>query len=235
MFEAEGSSPVKRESVDAGELRRAFIHGKRARRSVGADCPPPEKIWEAVRGESTPAEVEALLEHTLRCEACAQDWRLARAVSVEADSEGAESRLGVSRPWWSRAPVWLATAAAIVLAVVGIQQVVERSGPAPAFRETGSDTPSIQTLIPEESSLPRDRFLLKWSPGPEGSLYTVRVMTEDLRPVATVRNLETSEYQVPAKNLERLSAGARLFWEVTMDRPDGSRLNSPVFAIRLQP
>ncbi len=222
-------------SATGAELRQLFVHGRRRKRSVASDCPQPERIWEAVRGEATPAEVESLLDHTLRCQFCAEDWRLARGVGVEADSEESESRLGARRGWWRRPPVWLATAAVLVLAILGIQRAVERSGPTPVFRESSLDNPSIQSLVPEEGSLPRDNFLLKWRPGPEGSLYTVRVMTEDLQPVTTARNLETSEYRVPAKDLQRLPSGARLFWQATMERPDGSRLSSPIFAIRLEP
>ncbi len=225
---------MRDQSAPGAELRQLFVHGHRKRKNVVSDCPHPERIWEAVRGEATPAEVESLLEHTLRCQACAEEWRLARAVSLEADSEGVEGRLGAGRAWWRRPPVWLATAAVLLLAILGIQRTVDQLGPTPVFRESGPNNPSIESLVPEESSLPRDNFLLKWRPGPEGSLYTVKVMTEDLQPVATARNLETSEYRVPVKDLEKLPAGARLFWEATMERPDGSRLSSPIFAVRLE-
>lgn len=221
---------------DSTELRQLFAQWSSEIPGEESDCPPPEKIWEAVRGQSPPAEVERLLEHTLSCAACSEDWRLAVAVNAEAESdEGARSGTAGGAAWWHRKPVWLAAAAAVIIAV-GIQVSLNQWSEPPVFRAPDeTSAPTIQSLIPEGASLPRDGFLLKWRPGPEGTLYSVRVVTEDLQPVASARNLAESEYLVPESSLGKLTPGARLFWEVRMETPDGNHMNSPVFSVRLQP
>lgn len=100
-----------------------------ARETVGAahdaDCPDSSRIWDAVHGGAREGEVDALLEHSLECPACAVAWRLARELSSQ--SEVTEPRAQrVSRPGdlpVRRArPVWVWTAgmaAAVLLAVGG--------------------------------------------------------------------------------------------------------------------
>ena len=48
-----------------------------------ADCPDPSRIWDAVHGGAKEEEVDALLEHSLECPACAMAWRLARELSSQ--------------------------------------------------------------------------------------------------------------------------------------------------------
>lgn len=225
---------MKSGNADLAKLQELWTQSSNPQN--GPDCPPPESIWDAVQGDATPAEVERLLEHTLGCAACSEDWRLARAISAEAKSCGAHPVAAAKRSGrWRYKPAWLAVAAAVIIAF-GIHLAVQTNQP-PAFRGQPSQTlsPTVQSLVPEGTSLPRDGFVLKWRPGPEGTLYTLRVVTEDLQPLVTVRNLDESEYLVPASSLEKLPPGARLFWEVRMESPDGSRTNSPVFSVRLEP
>lgn len=223
--------------ISQEEMRRIFrqtVDGPES--SVENNCPSPESVWDAVRGHSTPTEAESLLEHTLHCAPCARSWRLAMALAAEVVGEDlGDSPDKRGSVWWRRKPVWWALAASLVMAI-GLQFLPDRGAAPPALRTPNqSSSPAIESAVPEGEALSRDHFLLKWRPGPEGSLYTVRVVTEDLQPVATARNLGVSEYLVPEPSLAALPPGSRLFWEVRMESPDGSRSVSPVFAVRLAP
>src|SRR4051812_2166144 len=51
------------------------------------DCPSPETIWSAVRGELPPQALREAVDHTARCAACAEDWRLAVEVNRQAEEQ----------------------------------------------------------------------------------------------------------------------------------------------------
>ncbi len=218
---------IESESFD--DLRRTFREAVGKEPVTGADCPSPERIWAAVRGEVEPTEVQSLLEHTLGCRGCARNWRLARAVSQEASDGALQDRLRErsSRRW--KRPAWWLVAASILVAV-GIQVAPKRE---PPTLRRAAQPPALESLIPEGASLPRGDFLLRWREGQAGTLYTVQVVTEDLQPVASARNLAESQFRVPESSLASLPEDARLFWEVRMESPDGRRLTSPAFSVRL--
>ncbi len=89
-----------------------------------ADCPDPSRIWDAVHGGAKEEEVDALLEHSLECPACAMAWRLARELSSQSRlTEPRAQRVTQVRnltahrvrPAW----VWTAGLAAAALLAVG--------------------------------------------------------------------------------------------------------------------
>src|SRR6185436_4475958 len=111
---------IKREEGELAKLRRAFASLSQPAPAPAA-CPPPEKIWEAVRGELPPGEVRAIVEHMAVCPACAEDWRLAVALQRPETASNvipAAERFSAGRRLrnWS-----LAAAAVLALAVVGVQ------------------------------------------------------------------------------------------------------------------
>ena len=55
--------------------------------------------------------------------------------------------------------------------------------PADTFRDAGSYV--VESLVKTDETLPRDAFVLRWKPGPEGSRYQVSVTTEDLKLLKT--------------------------------------------------
>jgi hypothetical protein len=82
--------------------------------------------------------------------------------------------------------------------------------------------------------LPRDRFLLRWSPGPAGSTYTVRLSTVALSLLLEQDGLDGAELLVPSAALERAQAGDQLLWQIETRLPDGRRINSATFVVTLQ-
>jgi len=136
----------------------------------------------------------------------------------------------------SRRWIGPAVLAAIILyaaLVVAVGLGVRFLGPGPATEEEPiyRAQESDWLLLEGEDGevLPRESFFLRWSDGPEGGTYHIRVMTEELELVAEARRLEQSEFQVPAAALMEFPSGSRIFWQVTAHLPDGRRIDSDSF------
>jgi hypothetical protein len=114
----------------------------------------------------------------------------------------------------------------MVLAVAGY--LLRPGTPAdPVYRQI--DATGIRSLIDERTPLARDRCVLRWSAGPEGTTYRLRISRDDLTLVTVADRLERAEYLVPAAILAPLPPGARLLWQVDAVMPDGSRASSATF------
>ncbi len=216
------------------DLRAAFT-SLSADAAPGPDCPVPDSIWEALRGGMSARSTAVIVEHTSRCHACAEAWRLGRELAAQRRAEaGPVARTTV---FAFRAPafgVWAGlAAAALLLIVVRIGIVMSPQGQQPIVIRAGEEK-TIQSLVEATASLPRDACLLKWSALPAGTRYTLRVGTQDLTTIASVQGLEQPEYQVPMKNLARVPPGATIVWRVEADLPDGRHVASQAFMNRIE-
>ena len=130
------------------------------------------------------------------------------------------------------APRWLAAAAVLLLGTaIGVVSLLNRP-PGDEFRASSGFV--VESLVPADAALPRDAFRLRWTPGPEGSRYQVRVTTEDLQVLATAADLTAPEFTVEPAVLARLPEGASVFWQVDVSLPNGERLTSPTFITRVE-
>lgn len=223
-------NPMKREEGELARMRRAFASLSQPAPAPEA-CPPPEKIWEAVRGELQPAQTREIVTHMAACPSCAEDWRL--AVSLQRPETTAKvipaaDRFSMGR----RLRNWgLAAAAVLALAVVGVQ-FVPKNTDAPAYRGDGA---TIQALVEEGRPLPREQFLLRWSAlETPGTTYDVEVSTEDLRVIASGDDLREPQLQIPESALTGLPSGARLMWNVDAELPQGGHVRSNTFFTTVQ-
>jgi hypothetical protein len=89
---------------------------------------------------------------------------------------------------------------------------------------------AIRSLLEPGQRLSRDGFVLRWSGAPEGSTYTVQVVTANLDSLDEARGLAAAEYRVPPEKLSGLPAGAQVLWRVEARGPDGAHLDSATFA-----
>ncbi len=217
-------------------LRRGFAADRGAPRP--ADCPPPESIWRAARGELGARDVREVVAHVAACGECAEAWRLARAFAEEADGEeGAAEPVAPA----GRRPVlhlgqWAAAAAAVLALVAAGLWWSGRPGEvgqAPVYRGEGGEV-TIRSQVPEGRALPRDHAELAWSGAPAGSTYDLSVSTEDLRTLDQAEDLEEPRYTVPAKALDGLAAGAKVLWRVEAHLPDGRTVASPTFVTEME-
>jgi hypothetical protein len=213
-------------------LREAYLSGGE-RGSASGGCPDPTQIWAAVRGELPAERSRVLLEHSLGCASCRQAWRLARELAAEGERRGLREEAGPGgnrfdpRQRWR----WLAAAAALVLAV-SLPLLLGRGRPGPPVVR-GSEVGEIRSLLEDGADLPRDRFVLRWSPGPAGTRYAIRVADGDLNVIFEKRALEMSEVTVPETALVRLPPDGEVLWQVEAVLPDGARVTSRTYRNRI--
>ncbi len=210
-------------------LRAAFA--ELAERAISSDqCPSPDRFWSALDGKLTRQDLRDLVDHTILCPACAESWRLARRLRNEAglpnEAEPAATHMH-QQLWWR----WgLMAAAATVVLVASMTIVRFWPGHEPEvsdYREGSAAT--IRSLVPEASSLPKNRCLLRWTSGPADSSYSILIATEDLTVLARAHDLKATEYLVPESAFARLPAGAGIVWQVEANLPDGTRIGSGAF------
>jgi hypothetical protein len=78
----------------------------------------------------------------------------------------------------------------------------------------------------ESSALPREAFLLRWSPAGTGARYRVLVTLADLTVLDTASGLVDAEYRIPVSALAKVPSGAAVLWRMEARLADGSTLGS---------
>jgi hypothetical protein len=172
-----------------------------------------------------------VIDHTGRCPSCAEDWRLARFVGRRAEETGGDLAGGRRRAMGRRR--WLAAAAAVLVAILGgvglhLSQTEDREL---VLRDQPGEM--IESLTPEDRPLPREHATLRWT-GPEGARYTLVVTTARVRVVARTEGLTESSYTLPVSAVAGLDPGTDLLWHVEALLPDGSRVTSKTFRVRIE-
>ena len=79
-----------------------------------------------------------------------------------------------------------------------------------------------------------ERPLAYWETHAGSARYALTVTTRALAPVFERSGLTQPEAQVPASALAAFSAGTELAWVVEATLPDGRRVTSPAFLVRLE-
>lgn len=87
----------------------------------------------------------------------------------------------------------------------------------------------LRPAFEADRPLDRERAVLAWSAGPPGTTYELRVTTESLDVVFTIRHLDRPEATVPAGALEGIPDRGRVLWQVTAHLPDGTEVDSRTF------
>jgi hypothetical protein len=191
------------------------------------DCPPAERIWDALHGQANVEERRAIVDHTVACPTCAEAWRLAMELgpprSVPASARSRERSWRPASSW-----TWIAAAAGLFL-VAGTLFFSRSALPPgdPVVRDPNRG--ELRSLVPSGARLPRDAFRLRWTPGPSEARYELTVTTTDLTVLVMVRGLEHPQYDVPAGRLAGLESGARVLWRVVARTPGGAAVASPTF------
>lgn len=206
------------------------------RQTISPDrCPAPEQLYEAASGDLDQQQRLHVIDHVTQCAECSEAWRLAmelgvRPEGIEQPTSSQPAQVSRDEPP-ERTRTWkLGIAASLVLSF-GLAAYVTLRDASPGYR-SGNDSTAPVSQVAER--LPRDRFLLKWSDGPSGSTYAVRLSTENLALLFTQQDLVRPELLVPAAALERTQPGERLLWQVEARLPDGRRISSETFIVTLE-
>jgi len=181
------------------------------------------RIFDAVQGQLSIAEREALVEELLANPDAAEAWRLARELAPETVPETA-----AEPPSWGVSK-WLAVAAALVL-TAGVGWMVLRPAPEPIYR---GQPPAIASALPADAPLPRAQPVLRWT-GLDGGRYRVRVLTPELDVLEESDELSTPQYTVSPETLRRVPPGGRIVWQVTAQTPGGAAMVSPAFSTPIE-
>jgi hypothetical protein len=160
--------------------------------------------------------------------ACAEAWRVAHELQ-ESQREELSAVVPLKPRSWT--PAWLGLAAGLV-AIVGIGMFQITRAPVDTYRTETRYV--IESPVSSDAALPRDAFVLRWTPGPDGTLYQVSVTTEDLMVLTTARDISVAEYRVPVDRLAKVPAGSRVLWQIVASLPGGERVSSQTFVARIQ-
>ena len=208
-------------------LRQAFQSlGDAAREEPAVE--DLDRIWRTLSGDLPAAERRELVERMATDPALAEAWRVAHELRRVAPPEVSAA----TRTARFRTPSWMAAAAVVLIGIaIGVlyQLSPSREG---TFRDAG--TYVIESLVQADSTLPRDAFRLRWTPGPEDSRYRVRVTTEDLTVLTTIPDLTGPEVVLESAVLSSVPPGARVLWQVDATLPGGENVSSETFTVRVQ-
>jgi hypothetical protein len=208
---------------DLERLRESYLESLREVSKPPAEAPDAERIWDAVSG-TLPAEERRLIVDRVAVDpAWAEAWRLASEVYREAKPAAA--------PFW-QSRRFLAAAASLALLVGAGILAREVLASAPIYRDPGGR--EIESLLAETAPIPRDAAVLRWSDPEPGARYDVTVTTETLEVLASARDIETREYQVPPERLAAVAPGTKLYWQITAHRPAGVTDRSRTFVMTIR-
>jgi hypothetical protein len=216
--------------VDEADERLRAAFRAREPSDGGGEHPSGDHLWSAVRGELPAAERRRIVDHTAACATCAEAWR----VAVEMNPQGIPAAAPATRP--RAAMPWLAPLAAAAALAVALGaafwpgRVAAPDGP--GYR--GGNPAEVQSLVADGEELPREDFRLRWSAGPEGSRYDLRVTSEALEVLVDASDLAETSYVVPPSALTPVPPGGRVLWRVEVVAPDATRTASRTFVARVR-
>jgi hypothetical protein len=210
---------VSPQQEELEKLSRAWA--ARDQSSAHEQHPDAEELYEAAAGNLDRARRLEIIDHVAKCAECTQAWRIALDVGAR------EAKVPVThRPWR------FALAASVILAVGLVTYLV-----IPVDHETPQYREVVDPLAPVSaigSTLPRDQFVLRWSAGPPGTTYLVRLSTADLASLLVKSDIAVTELVVPGPVLANVKTGEELLWQVEAQLPDGRRVVSQTYVVRVE-
>lgn len=213
---------MSRQQEEFEKLSRAWVAREQSSAHEHSEQhPDAEELYEAASGNLGRERRLEIIDHVARCAECTQAWRIA----LEVGARGAQVSVP-QRPWR------FALAASVILAVGLVTYlVIPFDHGTPQYRE------GVDPLAPVAaigSTLPRDQFVLRWSAGPPGTTYGVRLSTADLAPLLAKSDIAVAELIVPSSVLANVKAGEELLWQVEAKLPDGRRVASQTYVVRVE-
>jgi hypothetical protein len=194
------------------------------------DCPDPEQVWSAVRGDLPPDEFGDIADHAATCPLCSLAWQLGEKGS---DAIGRPEVPRAGKPW--RAWYGLAAAAVLVMAAALVMQFRGAEiGPVtspPEYRAPVEET--VMSSLPEDAVLSREDCTLRWS-GPDGALFNIQIASAGYEILYRETGLTGTMFTIPATVIETIPPGGAILWQVEAVLPDGTTQSSKTFQVTLE-
>ncbi|MCG8417618.1 MAG: zf-HC2 domain-containing protein [Proteobacteria bacterium] len=211
---------------DSDRLSAAFAASERA--APRADCPQPDELWAAVSGELAAGSRRAVVRHIAECRSCAADWRLAAQLAPVPSAAPVTAPSGQRKPWRLAVPAF-----ALVFACVAVFAHLRRP-PSPTVPVAYRTPASQGSPHGQPARCAAVDCVLRWTAGPRGTRYRLRITTPDLRVLAVLDDLESPQYSVPPEQLTGMTAGSVLLWQVDRVDADGQVVSSATFKTTLE-
>lgn len=193
--------------------RRTLVRSQAER---GDDCPLPERLQAVAEGDADADERLAVMAHVAGCLPCQRDL-------------GLLSQVAATRPRTRRKyPVqWLAAAATVLLAFVGIRALGPDVPAPPILR---GDPPALTTVSPVGTVTEAAAGSLVWRAMPGATRFEVELLTPGgvLVYSGTVRD---TVLPIPPG----IAPSAPYRWRVTAVRADGTRTASAWVSFTIEP
>jgi hypothetical protein len=222
---------------DFEALARAFAAREQSQGTMN-QCPAPEQLFEAASGALDREQQLRIVDHVSQCAECTQAWRLAMELGARPPSHVEQSRPSLfSRLRLRTIQARQFALAASVICAVGltaylvIPAIIPVTQQPPQYRDAAHPMAPVSLVT---GSLARDRFLLRWSAGPQGSTYLLRLTTIDLAPLLVQQDLTRAEFVAPSAALANVESGEQLLWQVEVRLPDGQRIASETYVVTVE-
>ena len=209
-------------------LRAAYaeVHAGGPAATHGPDCPTPEALLAASRGEGDAAHRLEVMNRALRCAACRRELALLHAVSEPPHAASRSAPHGACGGAWSRrAPL---AAAASVLIAAGVFGVSRWRGAGEEVTRAAGGDPALVAPAPA-AALPAGPVRFTWRAVPGAFRYTVEVDAADGTVLYAAQTADTT-LVVP---LGGVAAGEHR-WSVRARLDDGSERRSESRPLRLR-
>ncbi len=157
------------ERFDDEGLRQAYAPRLRRPAAHGPECPAPDALLAAVRGEGPEAERLRVLDHALSCAACRPELALLHTVSGGASTTRPVATL--PNRWRRLAPLALAASVLIAVGIFGAERFLNRNAPEPT-RSAGGDAPVLAAPA-DRAALSDGTVGFAWHPMPGALRYTL--------------------------------------------------------------
>jgi hypothetical protein len=221
---SEHRSEHRSDHLSGDELRAAYASATAAGATHRADCPSPDALRAAVRGEGggDPAERLRVLDRAFACPACRRELALLHAVS-EPPPRGRAA--WEARPWGRLASL---AAAASLLVAVGVYGVGRWGGGREEVTRAAAADPALVAPAPG-AALAGGPVTFVWRRVPGAFRYTLELDAADGAVLYTAQTADTAL----VAPLGGVAAGEHR-WSVRARLDDGSERRSESRPLRLR-
>jgi hypothetical protein len=205
--------------ISDDELRAAYVGRlEKAPTRRGPECPPPEALLSALRGEGAEVERLRVLDHALQCSACRPELALLHGVAGSDASAAGGSAAGSRGPRLDLRRFFPLAAAASVVLALGVYAIGRRGGD--VVRAGGSDGATL--IAPAVGqAVPAGAIVFAWHPVPGALRYTVEVSAAEGELLFSAESADT----LLTAQLANVRPG-RHHWWVRAHMEDGSERRS---------